>query len=243
MADLERVRTDLVIANRVLAHEGVLDAYGHVSVRHPDDRGRYLLSRSLGPEHVNAEDICEFTLDDEAVSDPRPPYLERFIHGAVYAARPEVNAVVHAHTEAVLPYTITDVPLRAVVHDASDMGAEIPRWDIREDFGDATDMLVRSREMGASLARRLAGNSVVLMRGHGFAGAGTSLSMTVRMCIYLGRNARVQTIASALGDVEPLSEGEIKARRAYDPESPAMRRGWNAWAERAGCGHLLDGQG
>ncbi|GAA0942481.1 class II aldolase/adducin family protein [Pseudonocardia zijingensis] len=244
MSVLDRAVRDLVIANRVLANEGVLDAYGHVSVRHPDDPQRYLLSRSLGPEHVTPDDIVEFTLDGTAVSDDRPPYLERFIHGAVYAARPEVGAVVHGHTAAVLPYTITDVPLRAVVHDASDIGSHIPRWDIREEFGDDTDMLVRSEEMGKSLARRLGDHSVVLMRGHGFAAAGRSLVMTVRMCVYLGRNAQVQTIAAAAGgEVVALTDGEIAARRAYDPDSPAMRRGWNAWAERAGCGHLLDGQG
>jgi HCOMODA/2-hydroxy-3-carboxy-muconic semialdehyde decarboxylase len=249
MSPLDRAARDLVIANRVLANEGVLDAYGHVSVRHPDDPQRYLLSRSLGPEHVTLDDIIEFTLDGATVSDDRPPYLERFIHGAVYAARPEVTCVVHGHTEAVLPYTITCVPLRAVVHDASDIGSRIPLWDIREEFGDATDMLVRSPEMGESLARRLGDASVVLMRGHGFAAAGTSLTMTVRMCIYLGRNARVQTIAAAMGgEVVALTDGEVAARRAYDPDSPAMRRGWNAWAERAGCadlldGHLLHGQG
>ncbi|TWF75119.1 ribulose-5-phosphate 4-epimerase/fuculose-1-phosphate aldolase [Pseudonocardia hierapolitana] len=244
MSALERAVRDLVIANRVLANEGVLDAYGHVSVRHPDDPQRYLLSRSLGPEHVTPDDIVEFTLDGTAVSDDRPPYLERFIHGAVYAARPEVDCVVHGHTAAVLPYTITDVPLRAVVHDASDIGSEIPLWDIREEFGDGTDMLVRTAEMGESLARRLGAHSVVLMRGHGFAAAGRSLVMTVRMCVYLGRNAQVQTIAAAMGgEVVALTDAEIGARRAYDPESPAMRRGWNAWAERAGCADLLDGQG
>jgi HCOMODA/2-hydroxy-3-carboxy-muconic semialdehyde decarboxylase len=104
-------------------------------------------------------------------------------------------------------------------------------------------MLVRTEEMGKSLARRLGDASVVLMRGHGFAAAGRSLTMTVRLCVYLGRNAQVQTIAAAMGEVVPLTDGEIAARRAYDPDSPAMRRGWNAWAERAGCAHLLDEQG
>ncbi|MPZ73948.1 MAG: class II aldolase/adducin family protein [Nitriliruptorales bacterium] len=190
----------------------------------------------------------ECTLDGAPVSDSRPPYLERFIHGAVYATRPETTCVVHAHTEAVLPYTITDVSLRPVVHDASDIGSVIPRWDVRDEFGDATDMLVRSQEMGMSLARALGDKNVVLMRGHGFTAAGRSLTMTVRMCVYLGRNARVQTIAASMGEIVALTDGEIEARRAYDPDSPAMRRGWNAWAQRAGCGNLRneqhrDGQG
>src|SRR5262249_32680906 len=142
MTNLERAISDVVIANRILANEGVVDAYGHVSVRHPQDPTRYLLSRSLAPSLVERGDVIEFDLEGKAVNgDARPPYLERFIHGAIYEARPEVQAVVHAHAEAVLPYTISTTPLRPVVHMASFIGPRIPVWDIPDSFGD-TDPLV-----------------------------------------------------------------------------------------------------
>ena len=238
MSTLKRSIQDLVIANRILSNEGVLDAYGHVSTRHPTDPTRFFLSRSLSPEHVEVEDIMEFYLDGTPVSDTRVPYLERFIHGAMYEARPEFNCVVHAHTESVLPFGITGLPLKAVVHDASDIGLEVPVWDIADRFGDDTNLLVTTLEMGQDLVERLDGNRVVLMRGHGFAGGGPTISATVRMCVYLARNAHVQTIARTMGEIKPLSAGEIKARNAFDPNSPAMRRAWDSWAERAGCGHL-----
>ncbi|MGO2110805.1 MAG: class II aldolase/adducin family protein, partial [Pseudoclavibacter sp.] len=219
VAELTR---ELVIANRILANEGVVDGYGHVSVRHPDTAETFLISRSLGPQYVTDEDIIECDMSGKPVADSRPPYLERFIHAAIYEARPEVQCVIHAHTEAVLPYTISETPLQAVVHDASDIGSHIATWDIRDEFDDETDMLVSSREMGRSLAQTLGGDRTVLMRGHGFALAGTSLVMAVRAAIYLGRNAAVQTIAQSLGPIVPLSNGEIEARAAYDPASPAM---------------------
>lgn len=228
-----------MIANRILAREDVVDGYGHVSVRHPSAPNRFLISRSLGPQYVTEADIMECTLDGEPVSDTRPPYVERFIHAAIFEARPDVHCVIHAHSASVLPYTITDVQLQPVIHDASDIGANIPTWDIRDEFGDETDMLVSTFQMGASLAAALGQDHTVLMRGHGFAATGSSLVMTVRAAVYLTRNAAVQTVASTLGGFVPLSAGEIAARRRYDPDSPAMRRGWEAWAERAGCGELV----
>ena len=240
MTDLERVLADLVIANRILAHEGIVDAYGHVSVRHPRDPKRYLLARSLSPEMVQQADIMEFDLDGTpAGGDSRQPYLERFIHGAVYEARPEVAAVVHAHAEDVLPFGITSTPLRPVIHSGSFMGAEVPVWDIRDRFGD-TNLLVTNMPQGRDLAARLAGNNVALMRGHGFVAAARSLIEVVRMSVYVPRNARVQMAAMQLGDVMPLSRGEIDARNAgYKPHSPETWRAWEYWATRAGCAELL----
>src|SRR2546428_7049953 len=134
---LEKARRDVVIANRILAHEGVVDAYGHVSVRHPLDPTRYLLSRSRAPELVERGDIVEFDLEGKSVGgDTRAPYLERFIHGAIYEARPDVQAVVHAHAEAVPPFTIPATPLRPPVHMASFIGRRIPDWVIPDDFGE-----------------------------------------------------------------------------------------------------------
>jgi len=240
MTDLDRALADLVIANRILAHEGIVDAYGHVSVRHPRDPKRYLLARSLSPEMVQQADIMEFDLDGTpAAGDSRQPYLERFIHGAVYETRPEVLAVVHAHAEDVLPFGITSTPLRPVIHSGSFMGAEVPVWDIRERFGD-TNLLVTNMPQGRDLAARLAGNNVALMRGHGFVAAARSLIEVVRMSVYVPRNARVQMAAMHLGEVKPLSRGEIDARNAgYKPHSPETWRAWEYWATRAGCRELL----
>ena len=240
MTDLERALADVVIANRILAHEGIVDAYGHVSVRHPRDPKRYLLARSLSPEMVQQADIMEFDLDGTpAGGDSRQPYLERFIHGAVYEARPKVLAVVHAHAEDVLPFGITSTPLRPVIHSGSFMGAEVPVWDIRERFGD-TNLLVTNMPQGRDLAARLAGNNVALMRGHGFVAAARSLIEVVRMSVYVPRNARVQMAAMQLGEVKPLSRGEIDARNAgYKPHSPETWRAWEYWATRAGCAELL----
>lgn len=231
---------NLVAANRILANEGVIDAYGHVSIRHPEHPDRYLLARSKSPQFVDVDDIMEFELDGTPVGDDdRPPYLERHIHGALYETRPDFHAAIHAHTESVLPFTVTDVPLRPVVHDASDIGERVPLWDISEKFGDDTDLLVTSMDMGRDLAQNLVDNPVSLMRGHGFAAGGSSLLMTVRMCIYMARNAHVLTTAMALGEVRGLSAGEIRARARFSPDSSAMRRSWDYWLERAGCRDLV----
>ena len=237
-----KIVTELVLANRILATENIVDAYGHVSVRHPDDPGRFLLSCSRSPQLVEQSDILEFTLDCEpARKDPRPLYLERFIHGAIYEARPEVMAVVHAHAEDVLPFGITATPLRPVIHSGAFIGAQVPVWDIADKFGERTNLLVTNLAQGRDLARCLAGNNVALMRGHGFAAAARSLIDVVRLSVYLPRNARVQLAALRLGEVKPLSSGEIEARvTGYKPQSPETQRAWQYWAARAGCASLLD---
>ena len=240
MADLARIVRDLVIANRVLANEGVVDAYGHVSVRHPDYPDRYLLACSKSPEWVEGDDIMEFSLDGTPIrADCRPLYLERFIHGAIYEARPAVHGVVHAHAEAVLPFTITRTPLRPVIHSGSFMGPEVPVWDIADAFGD-TNLLVANMAQGRDLARGLGRHNVALMRGHGFAAAARSLIEVVRMSVYVPRNARALLAALPLGEVKILSRGEIDARNAgYKPYSPETQRAWEYWARRAGCADLL----
>ena len=236
---LEKAFRDVVIANRILAHEGVVDAYGHVSVRHPLDPTRYLLSRSRAPELVERGDIVEFDLGGKAVGgDTRAPYLERFIHGAIYEARAEVQAVVHAHAEAVLPFTVSTTPLRPVMHMASFIGAHIPVWDIRDNFGD-TNLLVVNMAQGRDLARGLGAARVALMRGHGFVAAGRSLPEAIRIGVYMPVNARVLLDALRLGEVKALSRGEIEAHASMKPDDPAMWRAWEYWAVRAGCGDLL----
>ncbi|HYL90032.1 MAG TPA: class II aldolase/adducin family protein [Burkholderiales bacterium] len=234
---------ELVIANRILANEDVVDAYGHVSVRNPEAPDRFFLAHSKSPALVEATDIVEHTLDGQAAKpEQRALYLERFIHAAIYEARPEVMAVVHAHAEDVLPFTITRAALRPVIHSGAFIGAEVPVWDIAERFGDRTNLLVTDLAQGRDLAKRLGANNLALMRGHGFAAAARSLIDVVRMSVYLPRNARVQFKAMQLGEVKPLSVGEIQARAAgpgYKPQSPETQRAWQYWAQRAGCASLL----
>jgi ribulose-5-phosphate 4-epimerase/fuculose-1-phosphate aldolase len=243
MNETERVKQDLVIANRILAREEVADAYGHVSVRNPEKPRSFFISRSLAPELVTPEDIVELDLEGNPLgSDSRPLYLERFIHAGIYEARPDVTAIVHAHAEDVLPFGIANgTPLRPVIHSGSFIGAHVPVWDIADRFGD-TNLLVANVEQGRDLAKTLAGHNVALMRGHGFAAASRSLIEVVRMSVYLPRNARVLLGARLVGgDIKYLSQGEIEARhdKAYGPYSTATWRAWEYWASKCGCGQLL----
>jgi ribulose-5-phosphate 4-epimerase/fuculose-1-phosphate aldolase len=244
MTELDRILDDLVIANRILAFEEVLDAYGHVSVRHPRNPDRYFLSRSLSPELVTRADVIEFHLDGTPVNreEDRPFYLERFIHGGVYEKRPDVNAVVHSHAEDVLAFSVTGTPLRPVFHAASDIGSNVPVWDIAEKFGDETTLQVTNVPQSRDLAERLGQEQLVLMVAHGFAAAAPSLFKVVRMSVYVPQNARIMARSLSFGGpIRTVSEGEIRTRMKFDPASPAMQRAWEYWAQRAGCGHLLGG--
>ena len=242
MSSLDSLIQDLVIANRILAREDVVDAYGHVSVRHPDNPHRFLIARSLAPDLVEPSDIVELDLDGQPVRDDgHKLYLERFIHAAIFAARPETMAVVHAHAEDTLPFTIAQATkLRPVIHAGSFIGAEVPVWDIADRFGD-TNLLVTNLEQARDLAACLGPNNVALMRGHGFASAARSLIEVVRLSVYLPRNARALMRAKQLGgEIKYLSQGEIDARnRGYSPYSTETWRTWEYWANKAGCGHLL----
>jgi ribulose-5-phosphate 4-epimerase/fuculose-1-phosphate aldolase len=241
MSDLERAIKDVVIANRILAHQGVVDAYGHVSMRHPDNPERFLLSRSRSPELVDERDIMEFTLDGKVVGDDRrPPYLERFIHGGIYESRPDVTAVVHSHAEETLPYGITGVPIKPVIHVASSIGPSVPVWDIAEKFGDETNLLVVNQAQGRDLAKRLGQGRIALMRGHGFAAGGATIQDVVRLAVYLPVNARVMSAAMRLSPTfKALAPGEIEQRGAFNPKAPESWRAWEYWARRAGVANLL----
>ncbi|MFL6798431.1 MAG: class II aldolase/adducin family protein [Xanthobacteraceae bacterium] len=242
MSNLDTVLNDLVIANRILSKEDVVDAYGHVSVRNPDNPKHFFLSRSVAPDLVEREDLVELGLDGQPVrEEKRALYLERFIHAAIYEARPEIQSVVHAHAEDILPFGVAQgTPLRPIVHSGSFIGAHVPLWDIADKFGD-TNLLVTNIEQGRDLAKCLAGNTVALMRGHGFASAGRSLIEVVRISVYLPRNARAQLRALQLGGtIKYLSQGEIDARnRGYSPYSTETWRAWQYWATKAGCSHLV----
>lgn len=242
MNEQQRLINDLVIANRILAHEQVVDAYGHVSVRNPDNPNTFFMARSLAPELVTHEDIVELDLEGNPVSDEtRPLYLERFIHGGILEARPDVLSVVHAHAEDILPFGIANgTPLRPVIHSGSFIGAQVPVWDIADRFGD-TNLLVSNVEQGRDLAKTLADNNVSLMRGHGFAAAARSLIEVVRMSVFLPRNARALSAALRVGgEIKYLSQGEIDARnKGYKPYSPETWRAWEYWGIKCGCGHML----
>jgi HCOMODA/2-hydroxy-3-carboxy-muconic semialdehyde decarboxylase len=231
-----------VIANRILAKEDVVDAYGHVSVRHPDKPNHFFISRSLAPELIERDDIVELGMDGQPVKDDkRSLYLERFIHAGIYETRPDVMAVVHAHAEDILPFGIAQsTPLKPVIHAGSFIGANVPVWDIADKFGD-TNVLVTNMEQARDLAKSLANNNVALMRGHGFASAARSLIEVVRMSVYLPRNARALLRAKQLGgEIKYLSQGEIDARnRGYSPYSTETWRAWEFWATKAGCSHML----
>jgi ribulose-5-phosphate 4-epimerase/fuculose-1-phosphate aldolase len=224
---------DLVAANRILAQQGVLDGYGHVSVRHNLDPNRFLLSRSLAPELVTPADILEFDLDSNPVdAKGRPVYSERFIHGEIYKARRNVQAVVHSHTPSLVAFAISSIPLRPVYHMASFIGDGLPIFEIRKVAG-MTDMLVSDSGRGRSLAEALAEKAAVLMRGHGVAVVGSNIPMAVGRSIYLDLNARIQTQAiSAGGNVTYLDPEE--GRKVMEAgENGGYARPWELWRKKA----------
>lgn len=233
MDDLDELIADLVVANRILGREGVCDAFGHISVRHPDRPDRYLLSCSRAPELVSADDIMEFELDGSPVdAQGRQPYLERFIHGAVYEIRPEVHSIVHNHATGVLPYSVTETPLRPIQHTFARIGAQIPVWDIRDRFGN-TNMLVSNVEQGRDLAACLANNVVVLMRGHGCTVTAPTIAEAVLTSVYLQVNAQLQMDAMRLGDVTYLTSGEIEANSQINQPKSGSERAWEYYKARA----------
>ncbi len=234
MATLDEHLEDLVIANRILAHEGVVDGFGHVSLRHPERPDRFFMSRSRSPELVTRDDIMEFDLDCNPIDQRgRVMYGERPIHGAIFQARPDVGSVVHNHAHEVIPYSVTKSPMRQIIHTAGGMGAHVPVWDIRDDFGD-TDLLVRNLAQGRSLAKTLGTNAAVLMRGHGCAVVGKTVRDAVRIAVYLMVNARLQTESMRLGDVTFLSEGEMRQTAEMAGSSLASDRVWEYWTRRSG---------
>jgi HCOMODA/2-hydroxy-3-carboxy-muconic semialdehyde decarboxylase len=230
---LDELRRDLVLANRILAREGILDAFGHVTVRHPTDPTHFLMSWARAPEMIELEDVMEFGPGGEVVHAEKLPYLERFIHAAVYEQQPETMAVCHNHATSILPFSISKTArLRPVIHTAAVLGGEAPVWDIADEFGPNTNMLVVNMAQGRSLARTLGAGRIVLMRGHGSVVSSVSLPGVVSACINMDKNARVQLQAMQLGDYVPLSAGET-ARPAVAPgQSSVPDRGWEAYVRR-----------
>ena len=224
---------DLVAASRILADQGVVDAFGHVSVRNPKNPNRYFMSRNLAPALVTAADIVEYDLDSNAIDAAgKGSFLERFIHGEIYKARPDVNAVVHSHSPAVIPFGITQVPMRPTYHMAGFLAGGVPLFEIRAVAGSASDMLIRNPQLGAALARTLAERPVALMRGHGNVVVGASIQQVVYRAVYTEVNARLQQNAIALGGpVTYLTKEEGDAIDAT--QQGQLRRPWELWKQKA----------
>ena len=223
---------DLVAANRILYDQGVVDGFGHVSARHDKDPNRYLLSRSMAPALVTADDILEYDLDSVPV-DPRgrTSYLERFIHGEIYKARADVRAVVHSHSPAVIPFADTKVALRPMNHIAGFLADGVPVFEIRDTAGPATDMLIRSAALGHALAASLGPHPVALMRGHGSVAAAQSVRHVVFRAVYTEVNARMEAEAMKLGTPEFLNPEEAAA--AMKTNDGLVDRPWALWKQRA----------
>jgi ribulose-5-phosphate 4-epimerase/fuculose-1-phosphate aldolase len=223
----------LVLANRILYRQGVVDGFGHVSVRHDQSPGHFLLARNMAPGLVRRDDIVTFDLDGAALDAAgRRVYLERFIHGEIYRARPDVQAVVHSHSPNVIPFGVTGTPLQPVFHMSGFLAEGSALFEIRDVAGD-TDMLISNGSLGVALAAALASRSTVLMRGHGSTVVGASLEQAVYRAIYAEVNARLQTQARQLGDVTYLNANEAaKAAAINDTQLPRV---WELWAREIGA--------
>jgi ribulose-5-phosphate 4-epimerase/fuculose-1-phosphate aldolase len=236
MSNLQTAIDELVVANRILAAEKVCDAFGHVSIRHPDEPQKFLLSRGRAPELIEAADIMQFTLEGAVASGNGKPYLERFIHGAIYESRPDVQAIVHSHSYSVVPFSVIGEKLRPIMHVCATIGAEIPVWDPQHNFGD-TDLLVSDMHQSRDLAKALGARTSILMRGHGSTVAASTLREAVYAAVMLEINANLQLKAQAFGPVTFLTPGEIdkiRARQNKGRPGEGFDRAWQYWLRHAG---------
>jgi ribulose-5-phosphate 4-epimerase/fuculose-1-phosphate aldolase len=240
LVDASAAISELVIANRIVAHLRLVDSFGHVTVRNPENPQRFFMSRARAPGLVTKEDVLEINLDSTPV-DLRGlrPYSERFIHGCLYKSRPDVMAICHNHAHELLPLAVTKTVTRPALHTASVIGHEVPVWDIRDQFGD-TNMLVTTNEMGDSLAATLGKGNAALMRGHGSVVVGKSVQDTVFTTFYLRLNAEVVIKAMSMGGtVTYLSAGEIDQSGELHRLPSAQGRAWEDWCSQAGIANLL----
>jgi ribulose-5-phosphate 4-epimerase/fuculose-1-phosphate aldolase len=230
---LKDARAELALANRIVAHEGIIDAFGHVSMRHLDDPKRYLLSRSRAPELVTPDDFIEYDIDSRPLRDPGVgQYSERVIHGEIYKARPDVNSVCHHHCPAFMPLLATGTDYVPIFHLGAVGGIKPPFWDQQDEFGD-TNMLVVKPEEGASLARALGAGWLVLMRRHGVTVAGTSVKDCVFRSVFSARNAEYQVRALTIGgNVASLTPGEAELAAQITGKTTGLMRSWEYWSMR-----------
>jgi ribulose-5-phosphate 4-epimerase/fuculose-1-phosphate aldolase len=230
--DLADARYQVALANRLLANEAVLDAFGHVSARHPSDPGRYLLARARSPGVIEPADILEFTLDSTPVVPPTVQlYAERVIHGCIFEARPDVMAICHHHAPAVMPFCIAGIPIVPVFHLGAAGGETVPFWNQRDEFGD-TNLLVAKPEEGRSLARALGSHAAVLMNNHGATVVGRNLRELVSRAVFMCQNAEYQLKAKMLGHVATLTPGEIKLASTINALPNVTNRTWEYWTQR-----------
>jgi ribulose-5-phosphate 4-epimerase/fuculose-1-phosphate aldolase len=225
------VLEELAAASRILVDQGVFDAAGHVSMRHPANAGRFLMSRSLAPQLVTADDIMEFDLDCNAIDGRgRNGFIERYLHGEIYKKRPDVMAIAHSHSPSVIPFTLTTTPLRAMYHNAAFIAAGVPVFDIRDKFG-ATDIVISTAAKGAALAEALGDKAVALLRAHGMVVVGPTLPVAVFRAIFTVVNARVQLHAQALGG--PIAALDAEEGRLADAVNVnTVGRAWDLWKRR-----------
>ena len=232
---------DLVVANRILFERGVVDGFGHVSVRDDRDPERFLLARNMAPALVTTADIMQFALDGTPIDDDRSSTLERFIHGSIYCARPDVGAVVHSHSPAVIPFgVVAGVALRPISHMASFLRGAAPVFEIRDAAGPENDLLVRDQHLGDALAKTLGDAPVVLMRGHGATTVGSDVRQAVFRAVYTEINARVQADAMRMGPITFLSDEE--ALRSAAVNAGQVARAWEVWALAVVDGTTADNQ-
>jgi HCOMODA/2-hydroxy-3-carboxy-muconic semialdehyde decarboxylase len=223
---------DLALANRILVNQGVLDGFGHISARHPHQADRFFIARSMAPALVEAADIVEVDLDGHVHdAQGRRTYVERFIHSAIYKARPEVMSVIHSHSPAVIPFGVTGARLRPICHMSGFLGAVTPVFEIRHSAGESTDLLISNQALGEALATTLGKANVALMRGHGSVTVGTSIKQAVFRGIYTESNARLQSEASRLGEITFLTEEEAQA--TSDMNDQHLDRPWEMWKRDA----------
>ena len=224
---------ELVAANHILYDQGVVDAFGHVSVRHDKQPDRFLLARNMAPGSVEADDIIEFNLDGEPVNARgRKVYLERFIHGEIFRRRPDVMSIVHSHSHSIVPLSgVRGTRLQALFHMAGFIGQGAPVFEIREFGGDGTDLLIRNSALGRALAEKFDAANIVLMRGHGSTVIGSSIPLAVYRAIYAELNARYQLQALQVGEINYLSEAESQA--CVDSVEGQVQRPWDLWRREA----------
>jgi ribulose-5-phosphate 4-epimerase/fuculose-1-phosphate aldolase len=232
--DYDQLVDELVAANQILLHHQIVDAFGHVSARHPDRPDRFLMAQRKAPSLVVREDIREYNLDGElADADGSPSFLERYIHSAIYAARPDVQSVIHSHSPGVIAFgVVPSRPLRAICHTCGFLGLGAPVFEIRDEVGPASNLMITSQALGAALARALGDASYVLMRGHGSTAVGSNLPEAVYNAIYAESAARIQSAALALGPITFMSEEEAAATSGSS--SIVVERTWNHWKEEVG---------
>lgn len=224
------VIADLAAASRILVAQGVVDGFGHVSMRHPQAPDRYLMARAIAPALVTPADIIEYDLDSSPCNaSGRGSFLERFIHGEIYKARPDIMSVVHSHSPSVIPFGVAGVPMQAMFHNAAFIAAGVPVFDIRQKFG-ATDMLVGDGAKGAALAAVMGGKDIVLMRAHGSVACGPSLQAAVFRAVYTEVNARIQHWSLALARGAPMAVLDAEEGRLADAKNlTAGMRAWDLW--------------